>query len=154
MKNKTLYLSVGIFVIIGVLALIFMALKVSGLTRLSSESGYSIRAVFDNVGDLKPRAPVTMAGVKVGQVISIHLNPTTYRAIVMMNIDSDIKLPGGTSASIFTAGLLGANYISLTPGYEQTNLKPGSTIEDTHPAIILENLIGQLIFSTSSKQKS
>ncbi len=152
MKSRTGDVVVGIFVILGALAFLFLALKVSGLTSLSDNGGYLLKANFNNVGDLKVRAPVTLAGVKVGNVESIGLNAKTYQATVTLKIMPNIKLPGGTTASIFTEGLLGNNYISLTPGYEESNLKPGALITDTHSAIILENLIGQLIFNNSKKK--
>jgi len=154
-RERTVESIVGVFMLAGILALLLLALKVSGLSASLSGKNYSITADFDNVGSLKPRAPVTIAGVHVGQVASIHLDPTTFRAVITMQIDSDEnKLPNDSSASIFTQGLLGANYISLTPGFNQVFLKNGDQIQNTRPALILENLIGQLLFSIKSSSGS
>lgn len=132
----------------GILALLVLALKVSGLGNFASSNGYAVTAAFDNVGDLKVRAPVTMSGVKVGEVTGISLDTTTFKAVVAMRLNADQnKIPTDSSASIFTQGLLGSNYINLNPGYDETFLKQGSVISDTHPALILENLIGQFLFS-------
>lgn len=148
MHNRFVEILVGFFMLLGVLALLVLALRVSGLsTELAGQNGYQVSASFDNIGDLKVRAPVTIAGVRVGQVQSIILDPTTFRAKVVMNIaPNQDKIPADSSASIFTAGLLGANYISLTPGFDSDTLHNGSVISQTHPAIVLENLIGQLMF--------
>ena len=148
MINKFTEILVGFFMLLGVVALLILALKVSGLSaELSGQGGYQVSAAFDNIGDLKVRAPVTMAGVRVGQVKSITLNPITFKANVVMNLDAtQDKIPEDSSASIFTAGLLGANYVSLTPGFDNTFLHQGSVITQTHPALVLENLIGQLMF--------
>jgi phospholipid/cholesterol/gamma-HCH transport system substrate-binding protein len=134
--------------ILGILALVFLALKVSGLTNFRSTGSYTVTADFDNIGSLKIRAPVSIAGVKIGEVSAIDLDPETFRAKVILKINENTnKLPIDTSASIFTQGLLGANYISLTPGYGESFLHEGDKIESTSPALILEKLIGQLVFS-------
>jgi phospholipid/cholesterol/gamma-HCH transport system substrate-binding protein len=146
---------VGLFMLAGILALLVLALKVSGLSTTLHREGYTITAHFDNVGDLKVRAPVTMAGVHVGQVTNIKIDKNTYKAIVTMQIDANQnKIPQDSAASIFTQGLLGANYISLSPGYENKYLVNGARIENTHPALILEDLIGQLLFSLKDKNTS
>lgn len=152
MQQRFIEILVGFFVLLGFLALLMLALKVSGLSsELAGHGGYVITANFDNIGDLKVRAPVTIAGVRVGQVSSISLDPITFKAKVTMTIDAkQDKIPEDSSASIFTAGLLGANYISLTPGFDDTVLHNGSLIGNTHPAIVLENLIGQLMFKLGS----
>lgn len=144
---------VGFFIIIGMLALVFLAFKVSGLTSYFEKNTYKVTANFDNIGQLKERAPVTIAGVRVGEVDNIQINPQTFRAVVTLRIDSNQAIPADSSASILTAGLLGANYISLNPGYEPQDLKDGAVIQDTHPALILENLIGQLLFKVSNAKK-
>lgn len=132
----------------GMLALLMLALKVSGLSAYVGKQDYLVTANFDNVGGLKLRSPVTIAGVRIGEVADIQLDKNTFKALVTLRINSNQdKIPVDSSASILTQGLLGANYISLTPGYEENNLKNGSQIENTHPALILENLIGQLLFS-------
>lgn len=144
---------VGFFMLAGIIALLILAFKVSGLsTTLNSSSGYFISAGFDNIGSLKVRAPVTIAGVKVGEVTNIRLDDKTFRAIVTMRINANQKmLPDDSSATIYTQGLLGANYISLSPGYEQTYLKNGDKLASTHPALILEDLIGQFLFSINKE---
>lgn len=148
MRERYIEVLVGLFMLAGILALLVLALKVSGLSTYIGNNGYEITASFDNVGDLKVRAPVTVAGVKVGQVTEIQLDNATFRALVTMRIQpTENALPIDTSASILTQGLLGANYISLTPGFNQTVFKNGGHIDSTHPALILEDLIGQLIFS-------
>ena len=154
MRSHWLEFYVGVFIIVALSGLLFLAFKVSGLTTMGNGHYYVIRADFDNIGDLKVRAPVTVSGVKVGRVSEIQLDPQTYRAQVLMQIDDGYKdLPVDTSASIFTQGLLGSNYISLSPGFEQQMLQANGRIETTHSALILENLIGQLMFSMTNKDK-
>lgn len=148
MRDRIIEIWVGLFMLVSIIALLILALKVSGLSNTVGSNGYTITAEFDNVGGLKVRSPVTLAGVRIGQVSGIKLDSTRFKAVVTMQIDSSQQqLPADSSASILTQGLLGANYISLRPGFDQTFLKNGSNIQDTHPALILEDLIGQLIFS-------
>lgn len=147
-------MTVGLFMIAGMLSLLLLGLKVSGLKQSASSDNYRITAEFDNIGSLKARAPVRIAGVKVGQIEKIELQDKNFKARVTLLIDKrENNLPVDTSASILTEGLLGSNYISLTPGYEDQLLTNGSVITDTHPALILENLIGQLLFSLKDKDK-
>lgn len=152
MPKKIVEVLVGFFMILGIIALAFMAIKVSGLASYSTkQSFYKVYAEFDNIGSLKVRAPVMIAGVWIGQVSAIGLDPTNYRARVTLEIRKDqTQLSTDTSANIYTQGLLGSNYISLTPGYEASFLKEGSYIETTQPAIILEKLIGQFLYSLKS----
>jgi len=138
---------VGIFMILGIIALIFLAFKVSGLTTYSYGDGYQITAAFENIGDLKVRAPVTIAGVRIGQITKIHLNPVTYQAVVTMRIENEDKIPNDSTANIFTAGLIGSNYISITPGFSDDYLKNDGKLERTNQAMILQNIIGQLLYS-------
>jgi len=139
---------VGFFIVIAALSLLVLAFQVSGISSVGHKDSYEITADFDNIGALKPRAAVTIAGVKIGQVTAIDLDTHSYKAVVKMRIDTDENtIPIDSAASIVTAGLLGANYISLTPGFENNYLKNGSQIEETHPAILLEEMIGQLMFS-------
>lgn len=155
MRNHWLEFGVGIFIVAALCGLLFLAFKVSGLTRLGTGDYYVLKADFDNIGDLKVRAPVTVSGVKVGRVSAIHLNQDSFRASVILQINNHYKnLPVDTSASILTQGLLGSNYVSLSPGYEQQLLKPNDPIETTHSALILENLIGQLMFNLSSDKNN
>ena len=147
-SKKMLAVTVGLFMLAGMLALIFLAIRVSGLTLHNSSDQYTLTAEFDNTGALKERALVSISGVKIGSVSSITLDKNTFRAIVTLKINARYnQLPLDTSASIFTEGLLGSNYISLTPGFEDKNLKDHGRIETTHSALVLENLIGQLIYS-------
>ena len=138
MSQRYIETLVGFFMLLGIFALLVLALKVSGLSAsLTGRDGYQIRAAFDNIGDLKVRAPVTIGGVRIGQVQSIDLNSTTFKADVTMSIDAgQNNIPDDSTASIFTAGLLGANYISLTPGFDTTVLHNGSVLDQTHSAIV------------------
>ena len=152
MERKIEFL-VGFFIIITLLAAVFLAFKVSGLTTYSERNSYQVTAEFDNIGDLKRRAPVTVAGVKIGQVTGVHLDKNNYKAVVTMNLDlGEDNLPVDSSASIVTAGLLGANYISISPGFEDDYLKNGDQIVETHPALQLETMIGQLLFHMNKEE--
>ncbi|OGV27942.1 MAG: outer membrane lipid asymmetry maintenance protein MlaD [Legionellales bacterium RIFCSPHIGHO2_12_FULL_35_11] len=154
-KNREQYLnlSVGIFMIFGLIALTVMVMKVSGITNLKSNKSYAVTADFADIGGLKVRAPVTIAGVKVGEVAKIELQPMQLNAKVTMLLNSDKHIPyDDTSARILTEGLLGSNYISIVPGFDSEDgnhpyLKSGDVIARTQEAIILENLIGQLLFN-------
>jgi phospholipid/cholesterol/gamma-HCH transport system substrate-binding protein len=138
---------VGLLMVAGIAALLVLAFRVSGLTAYAGRSHYKVVAEFENIGDLKPRAPVTIAGVRIGEVATVILNPKTYKAQVYMHINGNDTIPSDSSASIVTAGLLGSNYVALTPGFDDLFLKDGSIIAETHPAIQLETLIGQLMFN-------
>lgn len=145
---------VGLFILAGIVAIFLLALKVSGLSQYSTSDSFKVSAVFDNIGDLKVRAPVTIAGVRVGEVDAITIDPTTFKATVRMRIDKSQKyLPADSSAKILTAGIIGANYIEIIPGYAEENLKEGSVMADTQPAIILENLISQLVYNLKGDSK-
>jgi len=154
LNKRIIELLVGLFILVGIIAMFVLAFKVSGLSMYSSGGSFHVAAVFDNIGDLKVRAPVTIAGVRVGEVNSIAIDNTTFKAKVGMYIDKNQdKLPTDTTAKILTAGLIGANYIELIPGYNESNLKEGALIIDTQPAIVLENLVGQLIYKLSGDKK-
>lgn len=153
-RERHVEILVGIFILLGTLALCFLAIRASGLGTAMASHGYRVTATFDNVGDLKIRAPVTIAGVRIGEVTNIQLNTNNFKAIVTFQIDKNQnQLPTDTSASIFTQGLLGSNYISLNPGFDETMLKEGDQIINTHPALVLENLIGQFLFKVNSDAK-
>jgi phospholipid/cholesterol/gamma-HCH transport system substrate-binding protein len=139
-------LLVGCFVLAGIGALAYLSLNVGGLSYRGS-GGLPLVAKFDEIGGLKPRAQVVISGVKVGQVKQITLDDG-YRASVGIDIDGRLKLPVDTTASIMTSGLLGDRYISLQLGAEQETLKPGEEIAFTESAVILERLIGKLVYST------
>lgn len=148
MRDKAVEVWVGLFMLLSIAAILVLALKVSGLTNGIGSNSYTVSANFDNIGGLKVRSSVTLAGVRIGQVSEIKLDSSRFKAIVKMQLDANQeKLPVDTAASIQTKGLLGANYISLIPGFEQNFLKEGSIIENTHSALILEDLIGQFAFS-------
>ena len=148
MRERVIEVTVGLFILFAIASLLVLAFKVSGLTMTTDKSTYRVNADFSNIGGLKVRAPVTVAGVRIGQVSHIRLDAKTYKAVVTMTISKrDNNLPVDSTASIVTAGLLGANYIELTPGFEDTYLKGGDEITDTHPAIQLESMIGQLMFN-------
>ncbi len=138
-------LLVGCFVLAGLGALAYLSLSVGGLSYRGS-GGLPLIAKFDEIGGLKPRAQVVLSGVKVGQVKAIALDDT-YRARVGLDLDGRLKLPVDTMASIMTSGLLGDRYISLQLGAEQETLKPGDEIAFTESAVILERLIGKLVYS-------
>jgi phospholipid/cholesterol/gamma-HCH transport system substrate-binding protein len=137
---------VGLFVLAGLGAIAYLSLSVGGVTYMGPK-GFRLFAEFDEIGGLKPRAPVVISGVKVGDVESIAL-ADDYRAKVTFNLDPSLKLPIDTSASIVTSGVLGDRYVSLQPGGEDTLLKPGQQIEFAESAIILERMIGKLIHNT------
>jgi phospholipid/cholesterol/gamma-HCH transport system substrate-binding protein len=137
---------VGLFLLFAIFALMVLAFKVSGLTSFFKPDSYTVSAEFDDIGQLKVRSPVKVGGVLVGEVSSITLDPATFKAIVKLSIQDKFNaIPDDSSAGILTAGLLGDNYIAISPMYSQTYLKNGSEIQDTHSAMILEKLIGQLI---------
>ncbi len=151
MSTKSTEVLVGLFVLLGLAALLFLALKAANLTGFSTESTYAVTARFDNVGGLKVRAPVRSAGVTVGRVTAITLDPKTYQGVVGMDIRVGFLFPKDSSAKILTSGLLGDQYIGLEPGADEANLAPGATITQTQSALVLENLIGQLLFSKAAE---
>ncbi|MGB6977373.1 MAG: outer membrane lipid asymmetry maintenance protein MlaD [Gammaproteobacteria bacterium] len=145
---------VGLFMLAGMAALVILAFKVSGLAGMVGNHYYVVTADFDTIGSLKERAPITIAGVKIGQVGKIELNRNTFRARVNLLINErENDIPTDSSVSILTQGLLGANYLSITPGFSDVTLKKGDQIQNTHPALILENLIGQLLFNMQNGDK-
>jgi phospholipid/cholesterol/gamma-HCH transport system substrate-binding protein len=146
MSRSTLDLWVGIFVTIGLGALLFLALKVGNLTSFNNAPGYRVEARFDNIGGLKLRAPVKAAGVAVGRVDRIRLDPATYQAVVTLRIDRGFEFTADTIASILTSGLLGEVYIGLDVGGEAKMIGDGGKIGKTQSAIVLEKLIGQFLF--------
>lgn len=148
MKNKGIVeFCVGLFLLLGIVGLIFLAFQVSGLTQKSMAHGYVLKADFDNVGGLKVRAPVQIGGVVVGRVTKIELNAQTYQAVATLLIYDTYTIPNDSSASILTQGLLGSNYLGVTPGYSATPYRAGETIQRTNSALILEQLIGQFLFN-------
>lgn len=146
MRMRTLELTVGGFMLAGLLALVFLALRVSGLSTDSGEQTYRVSAKFENIGGLTVRAKVTMAGVVVGRVADIYLDHDDFVGVVEMDIYKSVNnLSTDTSASILTAGVLGEKYIGLTVGAEDENLKDGDEIVDTQSAMVLEDLIAKFV---------
>jgi len=151
MKRQTLDLWVGLFVLMGLAALVFLALKVANLSSFGTGDTYSVRANFDNIGGLKVRAPVKSSGVVVGRVTSIGFDNQTFEARVDMAIGSQYRFPKDTSAKILTSGLLGDQYIGLAAGGDTKELANGETIKITQSAVVLENLIGQFLYSKAAE---
>jgi len=148
MQNKSTEITVGMFVAAGLIALFVLAMKVSNFAEFTDETGYQVIAEFENIGGLKVRSPVTMAGVRVGRVSEISLNPDTYNAQVTLSLYGNVdNIPTDTAASIYTAGLLGEQYIGLEAGAEEEFLQNGDVIDLTQPALVLEQVISQFLFS-------
>lgn len=147
MQRATLDLWVGLFVAAGLGALLFLALKVGNMTGFNSDSTYTVKASFENIGGLKPRAPVKSAGVVVGRVSEIGFDNQSYEAVVSIKLSEQFKFPRDTSAAIMTSGLLGEQYISLEAGGEEKMLADGDSLKLTQGAVVLENLIGQFLYN-------
>lgn len=151
-QQRNLEILVGAFVAVGIIALFFLALQVSNLGTVNAEEGYSIEVRFDNIGGIKPKAPVTMAGVKVGRVTDITFDKETFEAVVTLTIDKQYdQIPDDTFAKIFTAGLLGEQYIGLDAGGSDIFLKDGDKLQLTQSALVLEEVIGQFLFSKAQE---
>jgi phospholipid/cholesterol/gamma-HCH transport system substrate-binding protein len=150
MSKKGIETLVGLFVLLGILGVLFLALKAANLGSFSGSNSYSVTARFDNIGGLKVRAPVRSAGVTVGRVASIGLDPKTYQGVVRLDIDRDFLFPTDSSAKILTSGLLGDQYIGLEPGAEEKTLAGGDSIKQTQSAVVLENLISQFLFNKAA----
>lgn len=155
LSQRTIETFVGLFLLVSILFLMILAFKVSGLTSFFKKEGYEVVAEFDDIGQLKVRGPVKIGGVNIGEVTKIKLDPESYRAKVTLLIDAKVRdIPDDSSASILTAGLLGDNYIALTPMYSTQYLKEGSKIAETHSAMVLEKMIGQFLFNIGQSDKS
>lgn len=153
--NRTLEIGTGLFVLLGFAALFFLTtqLPASGL-KLNGSSGYRVTAEFDNVGDLKPGSPVTMAGVRVGEVEAIRFDPQSFKAVATLRIQREFnQIPDDSDASIQTQGLLGGKYVGIGPGGSDTYLEDGSRIELTQSAIVLENLVNQLFANMVGRER-
>lgn len=151
MNRTVLDLWVGLFVIAGIAALLFLALKVGSMSAVSSADSYEVVARFDNIGGLKPRAPVKSAGVVVGRVSDIRFDNETYEAAVTLRLDKRYAFPKDTSAAIMTSGLLGEQYIGLEAGGDSVKLKDRDRILITQDAVVLENLIGQFLYGKAQE---
>lgn len=153
LNSRSVEIWVGLLVAAGLAALFVLAMQVSNLTEISDDAGYTVTARFENVSGLKVRSPVTMGGVRIGRVSGIGFDPKTFEAVVTLRISSRYNdLPADTSASVFTAGLLGEKYIGLEPGGEDAVLKDGSEIRLTQSSLVLEQLIGQFLFSKAKEK--
>ncbi|AEP37194.1 Mce family protein, probably ABC transporter membrane protein [Taylorella asinigenitalis 14/45] len=150
-SNKTNFL-VGLFFLLGLVAIAFLALKAGNLNTYTFEKTYRITAKFDNVGSLKARAAIRSNGVVVGRVDSVEFDNSEFKGVVSLDINQKYLFPLDTSATIMTSGILGEQYIGLTPGAEESNLKEGDEIMYTQSAIVLEELISKFLFSTAEKE--
>ena len=153
MQNRTMEIGVGLFLLAGILALLLLALRVSGLSPTASTDTYKLYAYIDNIAGLTVRAKVTMAGVTIGKVTAVDLDRDNYTARVTLQLEKRVdNLPTDSTASILTAGLLGEKYIGISVGGEDTVLKDGGTIHDTQSSLVLEDLIGKFLMNTVSKE--
>ena len=153
MQNRTVEIGVGLFLLAGILALLLLALRVSGLSASPTADTYKLYAYFDNIAGLTVRAKVTMAGVTIGKVTAIDLDRDSYTGRVTLQLDKHVdNLPTDSTASILTAGLLGEKYIGISVGGEDQVLKDGATIHDTQSALVLEDLIGKFLLNSVGKE--
>jgi phospholipid/cholesterol/gamma-HCH transport system substrate-binding protein len=150
MNKRGIEILVGVFVMLGIAALLFLALKAANLGSFSASNTYALVAKFDNIGGLKVRAPVRSAGVTVGRVTAITLDPKTYQGVVKLEVESNLLFPTDSSARILTSGLLGDQYVGLEAGADEKNLGPGETIKQTQSAVVLETLISQFLFNKAA----
>jgi len=151
-RERMIEILVGAFMAAGFVALFFLAMQVSNLSASGGGDVYRLTARFENVGSLKVRSPVTMAGVRVGRVADIRFDKSTYEAVVALHIERGFDtIPDDTFASIFTAGLLGEQYIGLSPGGSDVYLAEGDTFMHTQSAIVLEQMIGQFLFKKAEE---
>ena len=151
--NRTMEILVGVFMLLGLVAFFFLAMNVSNLSRNEDGEAYRITARFDNVGSLTERAKVTVAGVRIGRVEHIEYDSETFEAVVTLALDNQYNaLPDDTFAKIYTAGLLGEQYVGLEPGGSESNLKEGDEIAFTQSALVLEEMIGQFLFSKAEEK--
>jgi phospholipid/cholesterol/gamma-HCH transport system substrate-binding protein len=153
MNRSTIDLWVGVFVVLGIGALLFLALKVGNLATFSNSETYQVQARFANIGGLKVRAPIKSAGVVVGRVADIRFDNETYEALVSMTLDYSYQFPRDTTAKILTSGILGEQYIGLEAGGDGVMLKNGDRVRLTQSAVVLENLISQFLFNKAAEAK-
>jgi len=153
MNRSAIDLWVGVFVVAGLAALLFLALKVGNLATFSSGQTYRVDARFANIGGLKVRAPIKSAGVVVGRVADIRFDNESYEALVSMNLDQHYQFPRDTTAKILTSGILGEQYVGLEAGGDGVMLKHGDRVRLTQSAVVLENLISQFLFNKAAEGK-
>ena len=150
--SRKMEITVGVFVALGLAALLMLAMKVANLSQFTSHGGYEVRAFFDNVGGLQVRAPVKMGGVTVGRVVGIGYDTQRFQAVVTMSIAPRYDhIPTDTAANIYTAGLLGEQYIGLEPGGEDTSLKAGDELQMTQSALVLEKALQEFLYNKTVK---
>jgi phospholipid/cholesterol/gamma-HCH transport system substrate-binding protein len=154
MTKKGIETLVGLFVLLGLAGLVFLSLKAANLASFGTRDSYSVAARFDNIGGLKARSPVRSAGVTVGRVTSIALDPKSFQGLVTMDLDKSVQFPRDSSARILTSGLLGDQYVGIEPGADEKNLAPGDVIKQTQSAVVLESLIGQFLFNKAAEGPS
>jgi phospholipid/cholesterol/gamma-HCH transport system substrate-binding protein len=150
MEKRSTEILVGLFVLLGMLGVVFLALKAANLGTFSSGDTYALTAYFDNIGALKVRAPVRSAGVTVGRVASIHLDPKLYQGVVQLDIQRGVQFPSDSSLRILTSGLLGDQYVGVEPGAQEKMWAAGDKITQTQSAVVLESLISQFLFSKAA----
>jgi len=154
-KQRQIEVLVGGFIAIGIAALVMLAMKVSNISAFAEHEGYEVVAKFNNIGGLKAKAPVTMAGVHVGRVVGVDFDQDAYKAVVRLRILPKFdRIPVDTSAGIFTSGVLGESYVGLEAGAEEEYLRAGSEITLTQSAMVLENLIGKFLFDRAAGDSS
>ena len=153
MHRKIIDVWVGLFVLLGAAAVLFLALQAGNMSSFSFAETYTVTGKFDNIGGLKPQAPVKSAGVVVGRVGDISFDDKTFQAMVSLDLDPNYKFPKDSSLKILTAGLLGEQYIGIEPGGETKNLVDGDRINRTQSATVLEDLINQFIYSKAAEGK-
>jgi phospholipid/cholesterol/gamma-HCH transport system substrate-binding protein len=153
MHRKTIDIWVGLFVLLGLASLLFLALKAGNMSTISFSKTYAVTGKFDNIGGLKPQAPVKSAGVVVGRVGAISFDDKTYQALVRLDMEPGYKFPKDSSLKILTAGLLGEQYVGIEPGGDTNNLVDGDRISHTQSAAVLEDLINQFIYSKAADGK-
>jgi phospholipid/cholesterol/gamma-HCH transport system substrate-binding protein len=151
MSKRGIETLVGLFVLLGIAGLVFLSLKAANLASFGSRDSYTVSAKFDNIGGLKPRSPVRSAGVTVGRVTAITLDQKSFQGLVVMDLDKSVQFPRDSSAKILTSGLLGDQYVGIEPGGDEKSLAPGDVITQTQSAVVLENLIGQFLFSKAAE---
>lgn len=152
MNKKSVEILVGLFVVLGALGLLFLALKAANLASFTGGGDtYVLQAKFDNIGGLKARAPVRSAGVNVGRVTGVVLDSRTYQGVVTLEINKGVEFPKDSYAKILTAGLLGDQYVGLEPGGSEKYLAAGDVITQTQSAMVLENLIGRFLFNKAAE---
>ncbi|TSE22428.1 outer membrane lipid asymmetry maintenance protein MlaD [Tepidimonas aquatica] len=151
MQRSKVDVWVGLFVLLGALAVLFLALQAANLLQLSWQSTYRVTALFDNAGSLKPRAAVRSAGVTVGRVESVTFDDRTFQARVVLALEKRYAFPKDSSFKILTSGLLGEQYVGIEPGGADANLADGDVVTRTQSALVLENLIGQFLFNKAAE---